>query len=143
MATIVKNIAAVVVGFIVGGFVNMGLIMLGSSVIPAPPGVDVSDADSIAAGMHLFEAKHFITPFVAHAAGTLVGALVAYLLAASSKMTMAMVIGFATLAGGIAAVFMIPSPAWFIALDLLVAYIPMAWLGGKLGQQFSSSREGL
>ena len=96
MAPIVKNIAAVVVGFIVGGFVNMGLIMLGSSVIPAPPGVDVSDAESIAAGMHLFEAKHFITPFVAHAAGTLVGALVAYLLAASSKMTMAMIIGFVT-----------------------------------------------
>lgn len=143
MAPIVRNIAAVVVGFIVGGFVNMGLIMLGSSIIPAPPGVDVSDAESIAAGMHLFEAKHFITPFVAHAAGTLVGALVAYLLAASSKMTMAMIIGFVTMAGGIAAAFMIPSPTWFIALDLLLAYIPMAWLGGKLGQIFGASREGL
>jgi hypothetical protein len=143
MAPIIRNIAAVVVGFIVGGFVNMGLIMLGSSIIPAPPGVDASDAESIAAGMHLFEAKHFITPFVAHAAGTLVGALVACLLAVSSKMTVAMVIGFVSLAGGIAAAFMIPAPLWFLVLDLLVAYIPMAWLGGKLGQRFGKSREGL
>ena len=24
---------------------------------------------------------------------------------------------------------MIPAPAWFIATDLLLAYLPMAWLG--------------
>ena len=24
-------------------------------------------------------------------------------------------------------------PAWFIAGDLALAYLPMAWLGGKLG----------
>jgi hypothetical protein len=24
---------------------------------------------------------------------------------------------------------MIPAPTWFIALDLLAAYLPMAWLG--------------
>ena len=29
---------------------------------------------------------------------------------------------------------MIPAPAWFIALDLIVAYIPMAWIGGRLGR---------
>ena len=27
---------------------------------------------------------------------------------------------------------MIPGPTWFAALDLLVAYIPMGWLGGTL-----------
>ena len=37
------------------------------------------------------------------------------------------------LAGGIAASFMIPAPAWFIALDLLLAYIPMAWLAVQIG----------
>jgi hypothetical protein len=29
---------------------------------------------------------------------------------------------------------MIPAPAWFIALDLIAAYLPMAWLGAKLGK---------
>lgn len=28
---------------------------------------------------------------------------------------------------------MIPAPGWFIALDLLGAYVPMAWLGIQIG----------
>jgi len=27
---------------------------------------------------------------------------------------------------------MLPSPLWFAVLDLIVAYIPMGWMGGKL-----------
>jgi hypothetical protein len=136
-----RNIAALVIGVIVGGAINMGIIMLGSSLIPPPPGVDASDAESIAAGMHLFEAKHFITPFLAHALGTLVGALVAYVIAANNKLIMSLVVGIVSLLGGISAVFMIPSPMWFVALDLLLAYIPMAWLGGMIGQRLSGHRE--
>ena len=139
--SIMRNIAALVIGVIVGGAINMGIIMLGSSLIPPPPGVDASDAESIAAGMHLFEAKHFITPFLAHALGTLVGALVAYLIAANNKLIMSLVVGIVSLLGGISAVFMIPSPMWFAALDLLLAYIPMAWLGGMIGQRLSGHRE--
>ena len=36
------------------------------------------------------------------------------------------------LSSGISAVMMIPAPLWFNVLDLVVAYIPMAYLGGKL-----------
>jgi hypothetical protein len=36
------------------------------------------------------------------------------------------------LAGGIAASVMIPAPAWFKALDLTIAYLPMAWLATRL-----------
>ena len=35
------------------------------------------------------------------------------------------------LLGGIVNVFMLPSPAWFTVLDLVGAYIPMGWLGGR------------
>jgi hypothetical protein len=28
---------------------------------------------------------------------------------------------------------MLPAPLWYEALDLIAAYIPMAFLGGKLG----------
>jgi hydrogenase-4 membrane subunit HyfE len=78
--------------------------------------------------------KHFVFPFLAHALGTLVGALTAHLIAASRRSVFAYVIGGLNLAGGIAASFMIPAPTWFIALDLLVAYLPMAWLASKLGR---------
>ena len=62
----------------------------------------------------------------------LVGAIVAALIAARSKMYMAIFVGAFFLAGGIYMVYMVPSPTWFIVLDLVVAYIPMAWLGAKI-----------
>jgi hypothetical protein len=104
-------------------------------VIPPPAGVDVTTAEGLSKGMHLFEPKHFIVPFVAHALATLVGALVAYLIAASYKVHIALVIGVLFLCGGIAASIMIPAPAWYIAVDLLAAYLPMAWLGIKIGRR--------
>jgi hypothetical protein len=95
--------------------------------------VDVNDAESLSRSMHLFAPRHFVMPFLAHAAGTLAGALAAYLIAASHKLPIALAIGVVFLCGGVAASFMIPAPGWFIALDLLIAYIPMAWLGTRLG----------
>jgi hypothetical protein len=83
--------------------------------------------------MHLFEPKHFVFPFLAHALGTLTGALLAFLVAVSYRSVFAYAIGVVFLAGGIAAAFMIPAPVSFIILDLAVAYIPMAWLATELG----------
>jgi uncharacterized membrane protein YqgA involved in biofilm formation len=82
--------------------------------------------------MHLFEFKHFVAPFLAHALGTLVGAYVAVIIAASYKRTLALVIGVFFLLGGITMAFMLPSPAWFVVVDLVGAYIPMAWIGARL-----------
>lgn len=45
--------------------------------------------------------------------------------------------GVLYLCGGIAASLMIPAPAWFIALDLLLAYLPMAWLAVWLGTRLA------
>jgi hypothetical protein len=132
MNPILKNILAVVAGIVVGSMVNMGLITISGSVIPLPEGVDPSDMESLKSSMHLFEPKHFIFPFLAHALGTLAGALVAALIAASHKMKFALGVGAFFLLGGIANVFMLPAPSWFIAVDLVLAYIPMGWIGGKL-----------
>ncbi len=132
MHPIIRNILAVIGGLILGSAVNMGLIMISGSIIPPPEGVDASNMESLKAGMHLFQAKHFIFPFLAHALGTLIGALIASLIAANSKLTFALVIGAFFLIGGIVNVFMLPSPIWFTVLDLVLAYIPMAWLGRKI-----------
>lgn len=133
MRVLARNVLAVVAGVVVGGFVNMAIVMLGPALIPPPPGVDMTSAEGLAAGMHLLEPKHFVTPFVAHALGTFVGAVVAYLVAASYRARFAYTVGVVFLAGGIAAAFMIPAPAWFIALDLVAAYLPMAWLATRVG----------
>ena len=132
MNPILKNILAVVSGIVVGGIVNMGIIMLSSSIILPPEGVDPSNMESLKSSMHLFEPKHFIAPFVAHALGTLVGAFITGLIAFNNKLKLALVIGLFFLLGGISSVLMLPSPTWFTVLDLAGAYFPMAWFGGLI-----------
>lgn len=139
MPPILRNLLAVLAGLVVGSLVNMALITLSPSLIPPPAGVDVTKAESLAQGLHLFEPRHFLMPWLAHAAGTLVGAVVVHLLAASHAMRLALLIGAIFLCGGVAASFMIPAPVWFIAVDLLLAYLPMAWLGGCLAARLRPS----
>ncbi len=140
MNPVLKNILAVLAGIVIGSVMNMGIVMLSSSVIPPPEGVDVTNMESLKASMHLFEPKHFIMPFLAHAMGTLVGALVAALIATNNKMKFAIGIGVWFLIGGIVNIFLLPSPTWFTILDLAGAYIPMAWLGGKWAMKMGSNK---
>lgn len=132
MNPIGKNILAVIAGLVLGSAVNMGIIMISGSIIPPPEGVDPTDMESIKANMHLYEMKHFLMPFLAHALGTFIGALIAGLMAATRKMTFALAIGGFFLIGGITNILMLPSPTWFTFLDIGVAYLPMAWIAGKM-----------
>jgi hypothetical protein len=132
MNPILKNILAVVVGVIAGGFVNGMLISFSSSVIALPEGVDPNQMESVVENMHRFEAKHFLMPFLAHAIGTLVGAYLAALIAASHKSKFGYAIGGLFLVGGIINVVLLPAPLWFSAVDLVFAYLPMAYLGIRI-----------
>jgi uncharacterized membrane protein YoaK (UPF0700 family) len=134
MNPIVKNILAVIVGAIIGGYLNSYLIGISIDVIPPPEGVDYdpNDMESIIAAMPQFKPINFLMPFLAHALGTLLGAFIAAKFSASKKLAMAMLIGGLFLIGGIMVNVMIPGPTWFAAVDLIFAYIPMAWLGFKL-----------
>lgn len=132
MHPILRNILAIVAGLLVGSVVNMGLIMISGSVIPPPKGADVTTTEGLKASMHLFEPRHFIFPFLAHALGTLVGAWIAAMIAGKRKMRAAMIVGIFFLAGGIANVLMLPSPLWYTLTDLILAYLPMAYIGRKL-----------
>ncbi|MEO7080439.1 MAG: hypothetical protein ABIY71_02890 [Flavobacteriales bacterium] len=133
MHPILRNVLAVLAGLVLGAIVNMGLIVLGSSLVPPPPGVDVNDLESINANIRDYAPIQFLTPFLAHALGVLAGATLTAKLAASQSLFMALIVGAFFLAGGTMAVLMIPStPIWFSTLDLVVAYLPMAWLGYRL-----------
>jgi hypothetical protein len=135
MPNLLRNVLAILAGIVVGGSINSALIALGPSLIPPPAGVDMTTAEGLSRGMQLLEPRHFIMPFLAHALGTFAGALAAWLIAASHKARFAHAIGVAFLVGGVAASVMIPAPYWFIALDLTVAYLPMAWLGIQAGSR--------
>ena len=140
MPTWLRNVLAVLAGIVVGSAANMALVTLGPNLIPPPAGADVTSAEGLRSAMHLFQPRHFIMPFLAHALGALAGALAAYLIAASHRTHLAYVIGAFFLLGGIAASVMIPAPVWFIVLDLVAAYLPMAWFGIQIGRRMRQER---
>ncbi|CAN5434420.1 hypothetical protein BH23BAC3_BH23BAC3_02250 [soil metagenome] len=135
MKTMLQNFLAFAAGLAAGSAVNMGIIMLSGAVIAPPEGADLSTLEGLQEAMHLFEPKHFLMPFLAHALGTFVGAWVAALIAVNHKMVFALSISVFFLAGGIINVFLLPSPTWFTVLDLAFAYIPMGYLAGKLAMK--------
>ncbi len=129
MKKLIINILAVIAGLLLGSIVNMILINMNGSVISLPEGADISNAEKLKAAIPLFKPIHFLAPFLGHAIGTLVGAFVTALIARSHKLKFALLIGLLFLIGGIMNIFMIGGPVWFYFVDLILAYIPMAWFG--------------
>ena len=132
MNPIIRNVLAVIVGIIAGSTLNMAIIMVSGSIVPPPLGADITTMEGLTASMHLFTPINFLMPFLAHALGTLIGAFIAALIAASHKMILGLVIGACFLIGGIMNIMMLPSPIWFSIVDIVGAYIPMGYLGVKL-----------
>ena len=132
MNPIARNVLAVISGILSGSLVNMGLINIGPFVVPLPEGADVTTMDNLRDSMKLFTPMNFLFPFLGHAMGTLSGAFVAAKVAANHPMRVAIGIGVFFLIGGAMMVRMVGGPMWFNVADLLLAYIPMGYLGGIL-----------
>jgi hypothetical protein len=111
------NLSRVITALFTGSIINMCFVWMGNQWIPAP--ADFKNALPM----------HFLFPFLAHALGTLSAAMLMCWLKPKETRRYALIVGIIFLVGGISACFMIPAPAWFIAADLLLAYIPMALLG--------------
>jgi hypothetical protein len=134
MNPILKNVLAFLGAMIIGSLVNMSIIELSVAVIPTPVGVDPSDVESIKANIHLYEAKHFIFPFLAHALGTFVAAVLILNFAATNQKNLAYAIGALFLIFGIMASLILNAPLLASAVDILFAYIPMSYLAIKLSK---------
>ena len=138
MNPILKNVLAVIIGWVGGSVINIALVHTVNIVYPIA-GIDPSDMDALVEILPTLDYNYFIFPFLAHAIGTLVGALIAGLIAPKNKMKFSLVVGVLFLIGGILVNYILPGPTWFTILDLVVAYLPMAWIGGKLAQKLSKS----
>ncbi len=135
MSALIRNILAVVCGLVLGSAANMALVWMGPLLVAPPVGVDMTTAQGLAEGMSRLQPQHFLFPLLAHALGTFMGALVAYAIAGSHKPRFAWAIGGFFLLGGIVASAMIPAPLWFKLVDLVGAYLPMAWLAIQVGER--------
>jgi hypothetical protein len=130
-----RNALVVIGSLLAGGALNMFLITLSGKVIPPPDGADLTTVEGLKASMHLMQPKHFVFPFLAHALGTFLSAFLIARFAASRHMRLALLAGVLFLIGGVVNIIMLPSPLWFTLLDVIMAYIPMAYLGWKLGMR--------
>ena len=125
MKQILKNIGILILGIIIGMIVNMGLIIIGGIFFPATENFEPMNAIN-------WEFEYFIFPFLAHSIGTLSGAFIVSKLSKKTHIIMPLIVGLYFLSGGIYMVTILPAPIWFISLDLILCYIPMALLGWKI-----------
>jgi len=126
----IKNSLYLIIALFLGAVVNGKIIEISPSLIPPPEGADFTTEAGLKAAAPLMQPKHFVMPFLAHALGTLVSALVLLLFFKERQMLFirSLIVGGIFFLGGLSMVFMIPSPWWFILADLGLAYFPMALL---------------
>ena len=136
MPVFMRNLLSGITGLFLGSVLNGLIIRYSHLLIPPPPGVDLTTEAGLESAMHLMGPEHFIMPFLAHALGTLAGAMLAARL--SNSLRPALSIGIIFLAGGAYMVWVLPSPLWFNIADLSLAYLPMAWLGYRAGYKKST-----
>jgi hypothetical protein len=124
----IKNASFLFIALFIGALANGKIIELSPSLIPPPQGADFTTEAGLKAAAELMEPKHFIMPFLAHALGTLVSAIVLlfFFKERQSLFIRSLIVGGIFFLGGLSMVFMIPSPKWFILIDLGLAYFPMA-----------------
>ena len=131
MKSKIQNILGLLLGIIIGSIINMSIVTISGNLIPLPLGVNPEDVNSLRENIHLFESKHYIMPFLAHALGTLSGAFIASKIAVSKKKMYAYIVGLFFLVGGISAAYMIGTPILPTTIDLVLAYLPMAWIAHR------------
>ena len=127
MRQIFKNIGIVLLGIIIGMIVNMGLIIIGGIFFPLTDNFEPMNAIN-------WDFKYFLFPFLAHSIGTLSGAFIVSKLSKKTHIIMPLIVGLYFLFGGLYMVTILPAPTWFVLLDIILCYIPMALLGWKVSK---------
>jgi hypothetical protein len=130
---ILKRTIVIFISLFSGAMLNGAIINISSKVIAPPKGFDLNTAEGLQAAMPHMGPEHFLFPFLAHAIGTLISAVLISRFLKSQQFVFSMMAGIIFLMAGVAMVIMLPgTPIWFILVDLIGAYIPMAYLGNKL-----------
>ena len=130
---ILKRTLVIFISLFAGAMLNGAMIDVSRQIIPPPVGFDLTTAEGLQAAMPHMGPEHFLFPFLAHALGTLLSAVLITRFLKSQQFVFSMMVGILFLLGGVSMVVMLPeTPIWFVLVDLIGAYIPMAYLGYKL-----------
>jgi hypothetical protein len=126
-----RNIAAVLLGMLVGGVLNGALIAVCSAIFyPMPEGFDYQDAAQMAAYVKNLPLGAFVIAIVAHCVQAAVGGGLAARLGASRPLVLAGAIGAITLAGSVYNLATLPGPAWmWVEVPLILM---LSWKVGQM-----------
>jgi hypothetical protein len=133
---ILKRTLVIFISLFAGAMLNGAIINISGKVIAPPKGYDLNTAEGLQAAMPHMGPEHFIFPFLAHAMGTLISAILITRFLKSQQLVFSLMAGILFLLAGVSMVIMLPeTPIYFVLVDLIAAYIPMAYLGYKLARK--------
>lgn len=127
-----KNILAGIVGVVLAGSIVMVVEMIGHTVYPPPPDLDIYDIEAFKSYVATLPAMAMVFPIVGWTIGTLGGVIVACKIGNAKPLTFASVVGGLILAGTAYNLVTIPHPLW-VAILGVGGIVAGAWLGMKLG----------
>ncbi|MBL4715766.1 MAG: hypothetical protein COC01_03635 [Bacteroidetes bacterium] len=130
-----RNSLSIAAGIITGGILIFLVEKLGHTIYPHPADFDYTDKEALAELIQNAPIGALLFVILAWTVGSFGGGLVASLISNEAKMRKALIVGVVLMLLGIMNMMMIPHPLWFWALGLAV-YLPMAYLGGKIGEHF-------
>ncbi len=123
-----RMIAAVLTGLVTGGIVIALVEGVSSTLYPIPESLDVTDRDALAVYTMNMPIGAYISVLTAWFLGAFSGGAIAVLI--GKRSSVAIIVGSILTLGGIANMYMLPHPVWFMIVGTLV-YIPAAMIGGK------------
>ena len=136
-----RRILAVIAGIVTAFILVMLIEWLGHLVVPPPEGLDPTDPESIRAMMDQISPLSLIMVAIAWACAAFGGAWVAGKIGGPPSRIPALIVGGLLVAGSIMNLIVIPHPIWFWFVGLL-PQLPLALLGGKIGEGGSSGASG-
>lgn len=120
-----RNIAGVVLGLIVGSVANMALIRLNVALFPMPEGIGMEDQQAFKAYIASLPPAAFLMPFLAHFSQVVLGGLVAAKVGKAAPRVLVGIIGGLTVVGSVVNNVIIQPPAW-TWIEILL-YLPVIW----------------
>jgi len=135
-ALMVQDTGALAAGLIVGMGFNMALVMLNASWY-ATADANLADPEQLQQMINAMPLPGLLMVLTAHVGQAAVGGWVAARLSASRPQLMALLVGFATVAGSVQMLTTYASPSWmWVEVPLALGF---AWWAGQSIQQ---SRDG-
>jgi hypothetical protein len=125
----IRGIAGVIAGVMLGTFVIVLLEMLGHLVYPFPPGLDPKDHQALAAFMKSAPITAWLFVLFAYAAGSFVAGATGTWIGRNAWV--GWLNGGILMVLGLIGLKMMPHPVWFWVVSLAL-YLPCAWLGARL-----------